>query len=148
MGGGGRHTGHAALERVFPALGPLTDARWTSSRDHDDRGLPSPDLVIVGPARLAPGRLGELTAAHLFVPGGPAEADTSATSWCTAPLDGQGPEDPEWVRSDDLDLDRGGDGHRATPWFDRRSDTVRLHALNPGADQGTPTAGGSAPATG
>ncbi|WP_282204825.1 hypothetical protein [Kitasatospora fiedleri] len=53
-GGGGRHTGHAALERVFPALGPLTDARWTSSRDHDDRGLPSPDLVIVGLARLAP----------------------------------------------------------------------------------------------
>ncbi|MFJ4677972.1 hypothetical protein [Kitasatospora sp. NPDC088783] len=102
--------------------------------------------MIVGLARLAPGRLGELTAAHPFVPGGPAEADVSATSWFTAPLKGQGPEDPEWNRSDDLD--RSGNGHRAALWFDRRSDTVRFHALDPGADQGTPAAGGPAPAAG
>lgn len=60
------HTDTAPLERAFPLLGPLTDAKWVSSRDND-RGIPSPELVISGFARLTPGKLAELTAAHAFV---------------------------------------------------------------------------------
>ncbi|MFF3863365.1 hypothetical protein [Streptomyces sp. NPDC002209] len=67
---GERHTDTAPLERAFPLLGPLTDAKWVSNRDHD-RGVPSPKLVISGFARLTPRRLAELTAAHAFVSEGP-----------------------------------------------------------------------------
>lgn len=41
------HTDTAPLEQAFPLLGPLTDAKWVSSRDND-RGVPSPELVISG----------------------------------------------------------------------------------------------------
>lgn len=60
------HTDTAPLERAFPLLGALTDAKWVSSRDND-RGIPSPELVISGFAWLPPGKLAELTAAHAFV---------------------------------------------------------------------------------
>ncbi|MEU7028073.1 hypothetical protein AB0A60_15460 [Streptomyces sp. NPDC046275] len=119
------HTETEPLERAFPVLGPLTDARWVSSRDNE-RGLPSPELVISGLARLAPGRLDELTAAHVFVDGGPA-GDFDA--WFEKPLKGEGPEDPRWIRSEALD--REGNGHSTDLWFDRRSGTVRFRALNP-----------------
>ncbi|MCH0538056.1 hypothetical protein I3F58_00465 [Streptomyces sp. MUM 203J] len=118
-------TDTAPLERAFPLLGPLTDAKWVSSRDND-RGLPSPELVISGFARLAPGRLAELTAAHAFVSEGPAD---DFSSWFEKPLRGEGPENPRWIRSPELDRD--GSGRSAGLWFDRRSDTVRFRALNP-----------------
>ncbi|NYV76027.1 hypothetical protein HW445_17180 [Streptomyces sp. UH6] len=114
------------LERAFPLLGPLTDAKWVSSRDGDDRGIPSPELVISGFARLAPGRLAALTAAHAFVSEGPAD---DFTSWFEKPLKGEGPENPRWIRSNELDRD--GAGYATELWFDRRSDTVRFWALNP-----------------
>ncbi|MFE1268790.1 hypothetical protein [Streptomyces sp. NPDC058758] len=129
--GAGNGTGNdwrtdtAPLERAFPRLGPLTDAKWVSSRD-DDRDLPSPELVISGYARLAPGRLAELTAAHAFTSEGPAK---DFSSWFEKPLDGEGPEHPRWIRS--RELDREGTGHRTALWFDRDSDTVRFWALNP-----------------
>ncbi|MFI5527690.1 hypothetical protein ACIA8O_03945 [Kitasatospora sp. NPDC051853] len=124
----GWHTETAPLERVFPELGPLTDARWVSSRDDDDRGVPSPELVVSGYARLAPGKLDALTAAHPFAPGTP----PAGTSWFEKPLQqGAGPKDPDWVRSDSLDRD--GSGARVTFWFDRRTGTVRFWALNPHA---------------
>ncbi|WP_406452779.1 hypothetical protein OG782_19870 [Streptomyces sp. NBC_00876] len=119
------HTDTAPLERAFPLLGPLTDAKWVSSRDND-RGIPSPELVISGFVRLAPGRLAELTAAHAFVSEGPAD---DFTSWFEKPLKGEGPESPHWIRSHDLDRD--GSGYSTHLWFDRRSDTVRFWALNP-----------------
>ncbi|WP_329117787.1 hypothetical protein [Streptomyces sp. NBC_01465] len=119
-------TDTAPLERAFPLLGPLTGAKWVSSRDND-RDLPSPELVISGFARLAPGKLAELTAAHAFVSEGP--ASDGFTSWFEKPLKGEGPEDPQWVRSNELDRD--GTGYSTTLWFDRRSDIVRFRALNP-----------------
>lgn len=119
------HTGTTLLERVFPLLGPLTDARWVSSRDNH-RGIPSPELVISGFARLAPGKLAELTAAHAFVSEGPAD---DFSSWFEKPLKGEGPENPQRIRSHELDRD--GSGHSITLWFDRRSDTVRFWAVNP-----------------
>ncbi|MET7439039.1 MULTISPECIES: hypothetical protein [unclassified Streptomyces] len=118
-------TDTAPLERAFPLLGPLSDARWVSSRD-DDRGLPSPELVISGFARLTPARFSELTAAHAFVSEGPTN---DFSSWFEKPLKGEGPEHPQWIRSDELDRD--GSGHSTNLWFDRRSDTVRFWALNP-----------------
>ncbi|ATZ22861.1 hypothetical protein SLAV_04775 [Streptomyces lavendulae subsp. lavendulae] len=118
-------TDAAPLEQAFPLLGPLTDARWVSSRD-DDRSLPSPELAISGFARLAPGRLSGLTAAHAFVPGEPVD---DFSSWFEKPLRGAGPKDPQWVRSPELDRADGGRSTRL--WFDRRSDTVRFRALNP-----------------
>lgn len=118
------HTDAAPLERAFPLLGPLTHAKWVSSRDNDR--VPSPELVISGFARLAPGRLADLTAAHTFVSEGP---DDGFTSWFEEPLEGAGPENPQWIRSDALDLD--GNGRSTHLWFDRRSDTVRFRALNP-----------------
>lgn len=108
------------LEQAFPLLGPLTDAKWVSSRDND-RLLQSPDLVFSGFARLAPGKLGELTAAHAFVSEGP----TREFSGFDEALRGEGPDDPQWIRSDELDRD-GND-----LWFDRRSDTVRFWAFDP-----------------
>ncbi|MFD6075781.1 hypothetical protein ACFWG5_09410 [Streptomyces hydrogenans] len=124
-GVGDWHTETAPLERAFPALGPLTDARWVSSRDND-RDLPSPELVISGYARLAPGKLAELTKAHSFVSAGPAKG---FSSWFEKPLRDQGPEDPRWIRSRELDREDG--GHRTNLWFDRASDTVRFWALDP-----------------
>ncbi|MFD6417944.1 hypothetical protein [Streptomyces sp. NPDC060194] len=50
------------LERAFPVPGPLHAATWVSSRG-DERCLASPELVISGFARLAPGKLAGLTAA-------------------------------------------------------------------------------------
>ncbi|MET7597858.1 hypothetical protein ABZS84_22765 [Streptomyces sp. NPDC005481] len=41
----------------------------------------------------------------------------------------EGPESPQWIRSDELDRD--GSGHSTNLWFDRRSHTVRFWALNP-----------------
>ncbi|MEU3727496.1 hypothetical protein [Streptomyces sp. NPDC031705] len=123
--GGDWHTDTAPLEQAFPLLGPLTDAKWVSSRDND-RGLPSPELVISGFARLAAGKLAELTAAHAFVAEGPAD---DFSSWFEKALRGEGPQDPDWVRSHELD--RVGSGHSTHLWFDRRSDTVRFRALNP-----------------
>ncbi|MFJ8944989.1 hypothetical protein ACIRG4_17380 [Streptomyces sp. NPDC102395] len=120
------HTDTAPLERAFPVLGPLTDAKWVSSRDEDDRSIPSPELVISGFARLAPGKLAELTAAHAFVSEGPADDFSSSFE---KPLKGEGPENPQWVRSQELD--RNGSDYSANLWFDRRSDTVRFWALNP-----------------
>ncbi|MFD3516023.1 hypothetical protein [Streptomyces sp. NPDC058657] len=119
------HTDTAPLERAFPVLGPLTDAKWVSSRD-DERTLPSPELVISGFARLAPGKLAELTAAHPFVSEGPADG---FTSWFEEPLQDAGPEDPQWTRSHALDRDES--GSFTFLWFDRRSDTVRFRARNP-----------------
>lgn len=118
-------TATAPLERAFPLLGPLTDAKWVSSRDND-RGVPSPELVISGFARLAPGKLAELTASHAFVSAGPVD---DFSSWFEKPLKGEGPENPQWVRSHELDRDGG--GYSTNLWFDRRSDTVRFRALNP-----------------
>nr|WP_234321236.1 hypothetical protein [Streptomyces katrae] len=120
------HTDTAPLERAFPLLSPLSDAKWVSSRDSDDRGIPSPELVISGFARLTPGRLAELTAAHAFVSEGPTDG---FSSWFEKPLKGEGPENPQWVRSHELDRD--GSGYSTKLWFDRRSDTVRFWALNP-----------------
>lgn len=119
------HTDTAPLERAFPLLGPLTDAKWVSSRD-DDRGIPSPELVISGFARLAAGKIAELTAAHAFVSEGPAD---DFSSWFEKPLKGEGPENPQWIRSHEFDRD--GSGYSTNLWFDRRSDTVRIWALNP-----------------
>ncbi|WP_323379027.1 hypothetical protein [Streptomyces smaragdinus] len=119
------HTDTGPLERAFPVLGPLTDARWVSSRD-GDRGMPSPELVISGFARLAPGRPAELTAAHAFVSAGPGD---DFSSWFEEPLKGEGPANPRWIRS--RELDRDGSGYSARLWLDRRSATVRLWALNP-----------------
>ncbi|WP_326738426.1 hypothetical protein [Streptomyces sp. NBC_01022] len=119
------HTDTAPLERAFPLLGPLTDAKWVSSRDND-RGIPSPELVISGFARLSPGKLAELAAAHTFVSEAPADG---FSSWFEKPLKGEGPENPQWVRSHELD--REGSGYFTKLWFDRRSDTVRFRALNP-----------------
>ncbi|MBD0738536.1 hypothetical protein BGM09_34880 [Streptomyces sp. CBMA29] len=124
--GDGWRTDTARLERTFPLLGPLTHAKWVSSRD-DDRGTPSPELVLSGLARLAPGKLAELTAAHAFVPDGPPH---DFSSWFEKPLKGEGPKNPEWIRSDELDTEDGG-GRSTDLWFDRRSDTVRFWALNP-----------------
>ncbi|MGW6202358.1 hypothetical protein ACWF9B_01700 [Streptomyces sp. NPDC055089] len=118
------HTDPAPLERAFPLLGPLTDAKWVSSRD-GDRGIPSQDVAVSGLARLAPGKLAELMAAHAFVAGAPAD---DFSSWFEKPLRGEGPEDPEWIRSQELD--RNGDGYSTDLWFDRRSDTVRFRALD------------------
>ncbi|MFD7028797.1 hypothetical protein ACFWAR_12260 [Streptomyces sp. NPDC059917] len=125
-GGGAKwHTDSAPVEAAFPELGPLTDAEWVSSRDNE-RDLPSPELSISGFARLAPGRLAELTAAHAFVP----EAPTGGfTSWFEKPLAGRGPQHPRWIRIPGLDRDGGGSSTRL--WFDRGSDTVRFTALNP-----------------
>ncbi|MFF3847760.1 hypothetical protein [Streptomyces sp. NPDC002328] len=120
------HTDTAPLERAFPLLGPLTDAKWVSSRDEDDRSVPSPELVISGFARLAPGKLAELTAAHAFVSEGPADDFSSSFE---KPLKGEGPENPQWIRSHRLDRD--GSGYSTNLWFDRRTDTVRFWALNP-----------------
>lgn len=120
------HTDTAPLERAFPLLGPLTDAKWVSSQDNDDRGVPSPELVISGLARLTPGKLAELTAAHAFVSEGPAN---SFSSWFEKPLKDEGPQNPQWIRSHELDRD--GSGHSTSLWFDRRTDTVRFWALNP-----------------
>ncbi|MET3982703.1 hypothetical protein [Streptomyces sp. PvR034] len=120
------HTDSAPVEEALPVLGPLTHAEWVSSRDHE-RDLPSPELVISGFARLAPGRLAELTAAHAFV----AEAPTAGfTSWFEKPLAGRGPGHPQWIRIPALDHDDGG-GSSTHLWFDRSSDTVRFWALNP-----------------
>ncbi|MFB6673182.1 hypothetical protein ACFCWG_12500 [Streptomyces sp. NPDC056390] len=119
------HTDTAPLERAFPLLGPLTDAKWVSSRD-SDRGIPSPELVLSGFARLTPGKLAELAVAHAFVSEGPAD---EFSSWFEKPLKGEGPENPRWVRSHELDRD--GSGYSTSLWFDRRSDTVRFWALNP-----------------
>ncbi|MFZ3499563.1 hypothetical protein ACODT5_41240 [Streptomyces sp. 5.8] len=119
-------TDAAPLEQAFPLLGPLTGAQWVTSRDDDDRTLPSPELVISGFCRLAPGKLAELTAAHAFVSEGPTD---DFSSWFERPLVGEGPKDPQWIRSQELD--REGDGHLTHLWFDRRSDTVRFWALNP-----------------
>ncbi|WP_229343120.1 hypothetical protein [Streptomyces flavotricini] len=127
------HTDTAPLEQALPALGPLTDAKWVSSRDADDRGLPSPELVISGLARLAPGKLAELTAAHTFVSEGPAG---EFSSWFEKPLKGQGPRDPQWIRSHELDRD--GAGGSTSLWFDRRSDTVRFRVRNPYGQHGAP----------
>lgn len=123
--GDGWRTDAAPLEQAFPLLGPLADAQWVSSRDND-RTLPSPELVISGFCRLGPGKLAELTAAHAFVSEGP-EDDFS--SWFERPLVGEGPKDPQWIRSQELD--REGSGYATQLWFDRRSDTVRFWALNP-----------------
>ncbi|MGW4229482.1 hypothetical protein ACWEF9_09405 [Streptomyces sp. NPDC004980] len=119
------HTDTASLERAFPLLGPLDAAKWVSSRDND-RGIPSPELVISGFARLAAGKLAKLTAAYLFVSEGPTD---DFSSWFEKPLKGEGPENPRWIRSHELDRD--GSGYSTTLWFDRRSDTVRFRALNP-----------------
>jgi hypothetical protein len=121
----GWRTDTAPLERAFPLLGPLADAKWVSSRDND-RGMPSPELVISGFARLTAGKLAELTAAYVFVPGGPTD---DFSSWFEKPLRGEGPDNPRWIRSHELDRD--GSGYSTTLWFDRRSDTVRFWALNP-----------------
>ncbi|WP_018528540.1 MULTISPECIES: hypothetical protein [unclassified Streptomyces] len=118
------HTDTTPLERAFPLLGPLTDAQWVSSRDND-RGVPSSELVISGFARLRPGKLAELTAAHAFF----SEEADGFSSWFEKPLQGEGPENPQWVRSHELD--RADSGHLTKLWFDRRSDTVRFWALNP-----------------
>ncbi|MER5730703.1 hypothetical protein ABT084_20620 [Streptomyces sp. NPDC002138] len=122
------HTDTAPLERAFPLLGPLTDGKWVSSRDND-RGIPSPELVVSGFARLAPGKLAALTAAHVFVPEGPAGPAHDFSSWFEKPLRGEGPENPQWIRSHELD--REGSGYSTRLWFDRRSTTVRFWALNP-----------------
>lgn len=119
------HTDTAPLERAFPLLGPLADAKWVSSRDND-RGIPSPELVISGFVRMAPGRLAELTAAHTFVSEGPAD---DFSSWFEKPLKGEEPGNPHWIRSHELDRD--GSGYSTKLWFDRRSETVRFWALNP-----------------
>ncbi|MFJ7204466.1 hypothetical protein ACIQWR_13135 [Streptomyces sp. NPDC098789] len=119
------HTDSAPLEEAFPVLGPLADAEWVSSRDHD-RDLPSPELVLSGFARLAPGRLAELTAAHAFVAEAPA---AGFTSWFEKPLAGRGPQHPQWIRSPQLDHD--GSDSATHLWFDRGSDTVRFTARNP-----------------
>ncbi|MFK0045354.1 hypothetical protein ACIQU4_14755 [Streptomyces sp. NPDC090741] len=125
------HTDIAPLEQAFPLLGPLTDAKWVSSRDNDRSGVPSPELVISGFARLAPGKLAELTAAHAFV--SDESADDYFSSWFEKPLKGEGPKNPQWIRSQELDRDGDGDGdgHHTSLWFDRRSETVRFRALNP-----------------
>ncbi|MCX4780301.1 hypothetical protein [Streptomyces sp. NBC_01264] len=123
--GGDWHTDAGPLEQAFPQLGPLTGAQWVSSRDND-RDLPSPELVISGFCRLGPGKLDELTAAHAFVPEGPPD---DFSSWFEKPLEGEGPKDPQWIRSPELDRD--GSGRTTHLWFDRRSDTVRFWALNP-----------------
>ncbi|WP_329312459.1 hypothetical protein OG723_02900 [Streptomyces sp. NBC_01278] len=125
-GKGDWHTDTAPLEQAFPLLGPLSDAKWVSSRDNDRGGIPSPELVISGFARLAPGKLAELTAAHTFVSEGPTD---DFSSWFEKPLKGEGPQNPQWVRS--RELDRDGGGHSTHLWFDRRSDTARFRALNP-----------------
>ncbi|MFD7837203.1 hypothetical protein [Streptomyces sp. NPDC059761] len=120
------HTDTAPLEQAFPLLGPLTDAKWVSSRDNDRSGIPSPELVISGFARLAPGKLAELTAAHAFVSEEPFD---DFSSWFEKPLKGEGPKNPQWIRSQELDRDGG--GYHTALWFDRRSQTVRFRALNP-----------------
>lgn len=119
------HTDTAPLQQAFPVLGPITDAKWVSSQD-SDRGMPSPELVISGFARLTRGKLAGLTAAHAFVSEGPAD---DFSSWFEKPLKDEGPENPQWVRSHELDRD--GSGYSTNLWFDRRSDTVRFWALNP-----------------
>lgn len=120
------NTDTAPLEEAFPQLGPLTDAQWVSTRDNDDRSLPTPDLALAGFARLSPGKLDELTAAHAFVSEGPTHDFSSGFE---EPLRGEGPDDPQWIRSDELDRD--GIDSSTSLWFDRRSDTVRFWALNP-----------------
>ncbi|WP_433887797.1 hypothetical protein [Streptomyces sp. CA-111067] len=119
------HTDTAPLERAFPLLGPLADAKWVSSRDND-RGVPSPELVISGFARLRPGKLARLTAAHAFVSEAPTE---DFSSWFEKPLMGEGPQNPQWIRSHELDRD--GSSYSTKLWFDRRSDIVCFRSLNP-----------------
>jgi hypothetical protein len=119
------HTDTAPLERAFPLLGPLADAKWVSSRDND-RGVSSPELVISGFARLRPGKLARLTAAHAFVSEAPTE---DFSSWFEKPLKGEGPQNPQWIRSHELDRD--GSDYSTTLWFDRRSDIVCFRAVNP-----------------
>ncbi|KDN88168.1 hypothetical protein [Kitasatospora cheerisanensis] len=120
-----RHSETGPLEQAFPVLGTLTDAAWVSSRDND-RGTPSPELALSGFARLAAGRLDELTAAHAFVA---AETVEEFTGWFEKPLKGRGPKNPQWIRSEELD--RAGSGVSVKLWFDRGSETVRFRALNP-----------------
>ncbi|WP_306371021.1 hypothetical protein [Nocardiopsis sp. CC223A] len=118
-------TDTAPLERAFPRLGPLTDAQWVSSRDND-RFLGTPDLVFAGFARLAPGKLDELTASHAFVS---EEPTFDFSSGFTEPLEGEGPDDPQWIRSPELDSSSA--SYSTSLWFDRRSDTVCFWAHNP-----------------
>ncbi|KOU29863.1 hypothetical protein ADK52_05080 [Streptomyces sp. WM6372] len=125
-GEGDWHTDAAPLEEAFPPLGPLTHAQWVSSQDNDRSGVPSPEVAISGFARLAAGKLAELTAAHAFVPD---DSATEFSSWFEKPLKGEGPKNPQWIRSQELDRD--GSGFSTRLWFDRRSETVRFRALNP-----------------
>ncbi|MDE3724842.1 hypothetical protein PWG71_25935 [Nocardiopsis sp. N85] len=118
-------TDTAPLERAFPGLGSLTDAKWVSTRDND-RLLQTPDLVFAGFARLSPGKLDELTTSHAFVS---EEPTFDFSSGFTKPLADEGPDDPQWIRSPELD--RSSDNHSTSLWFDRRSDTVRFWASNP-----------------
>lgn len=82
--------------------------------------------MLSGLARLAPGKLAELTTAHAFVSEGLTD---DFNSWFEKPLKGEGPDHPQWIRSHELDRD--GSRYTTKLWFDRRSDIVRFWALNP-----------------
>ncbi|AVV44243.1 hypothetical protein C6376_25195 [Streptomyces sp. P3] len=66
---------------------------------------------------------------------GPSREFTPAPAYCVQAsswfetIEGEGPENPRWIRSHELDRD--GSGYSTKLWFDRRSDTVRFWALNP-----------------
>ncbi|GAA2747349.1 hypothetical protein [Kitasatospora cinereorecta] len=131
----------APLERRFPQLGPLSDAKWLIDSDADDaRSLPSPDHELAGFVRVRPGLLAELRATFAFAP----EQPPTFSSWWEGPLAEAAPKDVRWVRSEAFDA--SGTNHG---WFlfDPGSDLVFFRAVNPQVVVGpsvAPQPGGSA----
>ncbi|WP_345037516.1 hypothetical protein [Streptomyces sannanensis] len=131
-------TDKEAVEKYFPALGPLVEAHWATSRDGeaDGRSLPSPDFVITAVLRLQPGRVAALTANGGFV-----AADTGVVylSWFEKGLSDFLPAGARWVHSDAFDEEVLSKFDNGQCYLDGATDMAFVRAINP-VDPGAPTA--------
>jgi hypothetical protein len=140
------HTDKEMVEEYLPALGPLVEAHWATSRDGEADGrslLPSPDFVITAVLRLQPGKVATLTAAGGFVA---SDMGVAHLSWFEKGLSDFLPAGAQWVHSDAFDEEVLSKFEGGQCYLDRATGTVFVRAINPvgpGASTATPAASSS-----
>ncbi|MFV5995610.1 hypothetical protein ACNPQM_25050 [Streptomyces sp. NPDC056231] len=132
------HTDKEAVEKYFPALGPLVEAHWATSRDGEADGrslLPSPDLIVTAVLRLKPDKVATLVANGGFRV---VDTDVSNLSWFEKGLSDFLPTGAKWEHSDAFDEAALSKFNGGQCYLDRATDTVFARAVNP-IGPGVPT---------
>ncbi|OIK00993.1 hypothetical protein [Streptomyces colonosanans] len=138
------HTDKEAVAKYFPALGPLMEVHWATSRDGEADGrslLPSSDFAVTAVLRLKPAKV-----AALVADGGFDVVDTGVgnLSWFEKGLSDVLPAGAKWEHSDAFDEEVLSRFDGGQCYLDRATDTAFVRAVNPVGSGGPTTAASAA----